>query len=388
MLDLKLLSNELSDRKDDIVGFEQEASDLMESYSLKLSAMDFLDKKINDPLGRYSGSKVLEEGPFIRRYRQQFVSRSKATDWAMEILKDKTIAAVDGSQILPSRRYSVPIGVAQAGLVINRHTRPDGFSTSQKLSLIIPSDFEDYNGVSAYSQTPVSLKRHQLECEQIIRFMHESPGNLVFLDGSLVMSFINQFDDTIRKGYVDSIVELLKASEETRSPVAAYTDMSLNKDIVTLMKKHFKLRPTTHLTDAHLIKDLFKWGDRTRAFLSDRDDRMKMDGAANENPSVLDLYGPYRDTIAFFYIQSSGGLPSKVEMPKWAFEAGMADYVADVVRAECIIRPGYPDIIHRAHEYTVVGNGDTERFNGMLDAFAEQNKIKIYKSAKEINKQL
>ncbi len=322
MLDLKLLSNELSDRKDDIVGFEQEASDLMDSYKLKLSAMDFLDKKINDPLGQYSGSKVLEEGPFIRRYRQQFVSRSKATDWAMEILKDKTIAAVDGSQILPSRRYSVPIGVAQAGLVINRHTRPDGFSTSQKLSLIIPSDFDDYNGVSAYSQTPVSLKRHQLECEQIIRFMHESPGNLVFLDGSLVMSFINQFDDKIRKGYVDSIVELLKASEETRSPVAAYTDMSLNKDIVTLMKKHFKLRPTTHLTDAHLIKDLFKWGDRTRAFLSDRDDRMKMDGAANENPSVLDLYGPYRDTIAFFYIQSSGGLPSKVEMPKWAFEAG------------------------------------------------------------------
>ena len=49
---------------------------------------------------------------------------------------------------------------------------------------------------------------------------------------------------------------------------------------------------------------------------------------------------------------------------------------------------GYPDIIHRAHEYTVVGNGDAERFNGMLDAFAMQNHIKIYKSAKELNKQL
>ena len=260
----------------------------------------------------------------------------------MSVLKDQTIAAVDGSQILPSRRYSVPIGVAQAGLVINQHTGLDGFSTSQKLSIIIPKDFEDQGGVSAYSQTPVSLRRHQLECEQIIRFMHENPGKLVFLDGSLVMSFINQFDEQIRKLYADSIVELLKASEETRTPVAAYTDMSLNKDIVTLMKKHFKLRPTTHLTDAHLIKDLFKWGDRTRAFLSDRDDRMKTNDVSNENPSVLDLYGPYRDTIAFFYIQSSGGLPSKVEMPKWAFEAGMADDIADVVRAECIIRPDTP----------------------------------------------
>jgi hypothetical protein len=388
MLDLKLLSNELLMRKDDIIDFEQEASDLMDSYKIKLPTMDTLDKSINDRLGPYSGSKVLEEGAFIRHFKQQFASRSKATDWALEILQGRTIAAVDGSQILPSRRYSVPIGVAQAGLVINRHTQPDGFSTSQKLSIIIPKDFEDYSGASAYSQTPVSLKRHQLECEQIIRFMHENPGNLVFLDGSLVMSFINQFDDQIRRQYAASIVELLKASEETRTPVAAYTDMSLNKDIVTLMKKHFKLRPTTHLTDAHLIRDLLRWGDRTRAFLSDRDDRMKMNEAAGDNPSVLDLYGPYRDSIAFFYIQSSGGLPSKVELPKWAFEAGMADHITDVVRAECIIRPGYPDIIHRAHEYTVVGNGDTERFNGMLDAFAEQNKIKIYKSAKELNKRI
>ncbi len=388
MLDLKLLSNELSDRKDDIIGFEQEASDLMDSYREKLPMMDTVDKRANDHLGKYSGSKVLEEGAFMKKFKPQFVSRSKATDWALSILKDQTIAAVDGSQILPSRRYSVPIGVAQAGLVINRHTGLDGFSASQKLSIIIPKDFEDYNGVSAYSQTPVSLRRHQLECEQIIRFMHENPGKLVFLDGSLVMSFINQFDDKIRQKYADSIVELLKASEETRTPVAAYTDMSLNKDIVTLMKKHFKLRPTTHLTDAHLIKDLFKWGDRTRAFLSDRDDRMKMNDTTNENPSVLDLYGPYKDTIAFFYIQSSGGLPSKVEMPKWAFEAGMADYVADVVRAECIIRPGYPDIIHRAHEYTVVGNGDAEHFNGMLDAFTAQNQIRIYKSAKDLNKHL
>ncbi len=386
MLDLKLLSKELSNRKDDIIGFEQEASDLMDSYREKLPMMNTLDKSANDQLGKYSGSKVLEEGEFMKKFKPQFASRSKATDWALSILKDQTIAAVDGSQILPSRRYSVPIGVAQSGLIINRHTGLDGFSTFQKLSIIIPKDFEDYNGVSAYSQTPVSLRRHQLECEQIIQFMHENPGKLVFLDGSLVMSFINQFDEKIRQKYADSIVDLLKASEETRTPVAAYTDMSLNKDIVTLMKKHFKLRPTTHLTDAHLIKDLFKWGDRTRAFLSDRDDRMKNNDAAKENPSVLDLYGPYKDSIAFFYIQSSGGLPSKVEMPKWAFEAGMADYVADVVRAECIIRPGYPDIIHRAHEYTVVGNGDAERFNGMLDAFAEQNKIKIYKSAKEINK--
>lgn len=382
MLDLRLLSNELIARKDDIVGFEREASDVMEAYKLKLPMMDNLDKSINEQLGPYSGSKVLEEGAFIRRFKPQFENRSKATDWALDILKGQIIAAVDGSQVFPSRENSLQVGVAQAGLVINRHTGLNGCTTSQKLALILPGEFEAYGGLSAYSQAPVSLKRHQLECDRIIEFMRENPGNIIFLDGSLVMSFINQLDEKVRMKYVDSIVQLLRISEETRTPVAAYTDMSLNKDLITLMRRHFRLIPTTHLYDALLLRFELKWGDRTRAFLSDRDDRGK------DNRSILDLYGPYRDTIAFFYIQSSGGLPSKIEMPKWAFEAGMADHIADVVRAECIIRPGYPDIIHRAHEYTVVGNGDAERFNGMLDAFAEQNKIKIYKSAKELNKQL
>jgi hypothetical protein len=388
MLDLKLLSNELLRKKDDIIGFEREASEVTEEYRQKMELIGSLDQSINEHLGPYSGSKVLEEGDFIRRFKKEFISRSKATDWALEILKGRMIAAVDGSQIFPSRTYSLPIGVAQAGLVINNHTGLDGYSASQKLSIIVPEDFEKHGNISAYSETPVSLQRYRLECEQIILFMREHPGNIVFMDDSLVLSFINKLDDRIQKEYVKAIVQVLQVSEETRSPLVGYTDLPLNKDIITLMKKHFHLKPTSHLTDSYLIQGNLYWGDRTRVFQSDRDDRTLRENTDTFSKSVLDLYGGHRDSIAFFYIQSSGGLPSKIEMPKWAFQAGMTDHIADVVRAECIIRPGYPDIIHRAHEYTVVGNGDAERFNGMLDAFAEQNKIRIYKSAKALNKRL
>jgi hypothetical protein len=198
-----------------------------------------------------------------------------------------------------------------------------------------------------------------------------------------VLSFINELaDEKLRMKYVDAIVNILRTSEETRTPVAAYTDMPLNKDIVTLMKKYFKLPPVTHLSDVHLIRSMLNWADRTRAFTSDRDDK------GRENKSVLDLYGPYRDSVAYFYIQSSGGLPSKVEFPKWAFEEGMADRIADVVRAECIVRPGYPDIIHRAHEFTAINQSESEQFSQMLDHFAAANHIKIYKSAKDLNKHL
>ena len=126
-----------------------------------------------------------------------------------------------------------------------------------------------------------------------------------------------------------------------------------------------------------------QWGDRTRAFISDRDDR-----DLKEKKSVLDLYGKYRDSIAFFYMQSGGNLPSKIEVPKWVYEAGMIDDIANVIRAQCIIRPGYPDIIHRAHEYTVISQTEAEQFSRMLDRFAMANDIRIYKSAKEINKRL
>ncbi len=383
MLDLRLLSRELLDRKDEILDFELKESDVLNKYKEKLPMMDTLDMKVNSELPLYSGSKVLEVGPFVRPFKKRFTNRAEATDWALEVLKGKTLAAVDGSQVFASRRYSVPIGLAQAGLVVNKHTGIDGFSTSYKMALITPSEFDAYKGATAFSEVPVSLMRHQLECEQICEYMRSNPGGLAFFDGSLVLSFINELaDEKIRMKYVDAVVSVLKASEETGTPVAAYTDMPLNKDIVTLMKKYFRLPPVTHLSDVHLIRGTLNWADRTRAFTSDRDDK------GRENKSVLDLYGPYRDSVAFFYILSSGGLPSKVEFPKWAFDEGMTDRIADVVRAECIVRPGYPDIIHRAHEYTAISPMETEQFDRMLDRFAAANHIKIYKSAKELNKRL
>lgn len=391
MLDLKLLNNELIARKDDIIKFEQKASSVSKEYMDRLPAIDSMDRPVNRQLPGYSGCKILEEGPLLHPFTTRFLSRQDATDWAMRVLKNMTVAAVDGSQIYPSRQFSVPIGLAQAGIVVNRHVSVGSFSSSSKMSLIIPGDFEDAGGMYAYSQAPVSLKRHELECDRIVEFMRSEPGSIVFFDGSIVMSFINQIDDDkIRSRYADAIVSILNASIETKTPVVAYTDMSLNKDLINMMRLYFRLPPTSHLTDTYLLKGLLKWGDRTRTFICDRDDRpVKNSDASNKNNrSVLDLYGDHRDTIAFFYIQSSGGLPSKVEIPLWCHDAGMIDRIADVVRAQCIVRPGYPDIIHRSHDYCKIGHADADMFNGVIESFAGRNNVKIYKSAKEFNKLL
>jgi hypothetical protein len=383
MLDIKMLSSELSSRKNEIIGYENELSGASKPYLEKLPALDIMDASANEKLPRYSGCKVLEEGAFIKKFNKKLASRKEATDWALSILKDKTIAAVDGSQIFPSKEISASIGLAQSYTIINSHKEGGQFSTSAIMSLIFPDDFEEYGSRYVYAEAPVSLKRFELECDSIIDFMDRHKGCPIFFDGSIVLSFINQVEEKLRERYVKKIISMLDASEETKTPVIAYTDLSLNRDLVTLIQKYFMLRYSPYIKDIHLIRSSMAWGDRTRAFLSDRDDK-----GGKENKSVLDLYGKHRDMVAFFYIQASGGLPSKVEIPLWCYNSGMVDDIADIIRSECIIRPGYPDIIHRAHEYAKISHTENELFNSILESFAIQNNIKLYRSAKEFNKQL
>ena len=382
MLDLKLLSGELDARKEEIVSYDTGTTTIARSYADRLRLLDGLDRASNARLGPYSGSKVLEEGEFVRRFGHAFRSRQEATDWALRVLAGRNVVAVDGSQVYPSRHISVPIGLVQACTVVNGHGERR-FSTTSRLHLMLPADFER-DGNYVYAQAPVSARRFELECKQIGAYMRSSPGDVVFFDGSLVLSFIRPQEEKEQAKYVAAVTGILDVAEETSSPLVAYTDMSLSKDLITLMRHAFGLPPAGHLSDAFLISPRLRWGDRTRAFACDRDDRPPGGGK-----STLDLYGRHRDDVAYFYIMSGGQLASKVEVPKWCVtDDDLLDRIADTIRAECIVRPGYPDIIHRAHEYAAISFAEAEMFRGMIDAFAARHRIKIYKSAKELNKQL
>jgi hypothetical protein len=149
---------------------------------------------------------------------------------------------------------------------------------------------------------------------------------------------------------------------------------------VTLMMHHiFKLKKSK-LSDTHLFSNIL-WGERTAAFLCDRDDRRGGDSRA-----VLDYYGRFRNNIAFFYMRMSNGLPVRVEFPSWAYQADQVDKIADIIRAECVIRGNYPDILMRAHDAALIRVSEHTLFYGMLDNFCKAHGIKIHKSAKHIHK--
>ena len=102
---------------------------------------------------------------------------------------------------------------------------------------------------------------------------------------------------------------------------------------------------------------------------------------------VLDTYREYRDSIAFFYMRM-GDLPSRIEFPVWcADDTDEIDRIADIVRAETIIRGSYPDILMLAHRNAVITAGERSLFYGMLSRFCAEHGIAAYTGAKQGDKE-
>ncbi len=100
------------------------------------------------------------------------------------------------------------------------------------------------------------------------------------------------------------------------------------------------------------------------------------------------MYAGYRDRIAFFYMRM-GDLPSRIEFPIWcADDTGEIDRIADIIRAETIIRGSYPDILMMAHRNAVITAGEYSLFYRMLNRFCTEHGIVAYTGAKQVHKEL
>src|SRR5258708_2620044 len=56
------------------------------------------------------------------RFPRQFENHQQARDWALATLLDRTTFATDGSQIMPTKDFSVPVAVVQVGWFENHHS--------------------------------------------------------------------------------------------------------------------------------------------------------------------------------------------------------------------------------------------------------------------------
>ncbi len=376
MLDLKNISIQFDARLSAIKSYDVERSELTQEYRRELEKTKIIDTEMNTMLPAYSGAKLLELGKLIHAFPYSWKNRHEAMEWVDSVLSGVAVGAVDGSQIYSDKNYEIPIAVIQTSRIFNRHT--GDYKQETEAAIITPDEFEAAS-VYSFGSEYVDARRFSMECDGIMRLMKEHEKLYVLLDGALILSHINMLNRNIREIYVKAIMRLLEASENTRNPVIGFIDTTIPRDITLMMHFLFKLKKSK-LSDTHLFSHLL-WGERTAVFLCDRDDRR-----GEESKSVLDNYGRFKSEIAFFYMRVSNGLPARVEFPAWVYERGEIDKIADIIRAECVIRGNYPDILMRAHEAALIRMNEHTLFYGMLENFCKAHGININKSAKHFHK--
>ncbi len=334
-------------------------------------------------------------GPILP-FGYEFANHEQARQWA-ECIEGITTVAVDGSQLQPWRDASIPVALIQVGFFINPHMQGRPYTKDVRMEVLSPDEImeESKNERSdpdsyPYSEIQVTLRRYLLEVDTVCSQMEQCASArcaddpvhspVVFFDGSLVVSFALTMPSPYRERYIESAVRLLKTSEELRVPLIGYIDTSYARDIITMLRrldatqKQPILRETKRIHDALLWQGRLQWGDRTPAMICARGD-------------ILDSYGPYRECVAFCYLQTTARRPpARLEFPRWMLDDGVVGPVLDVVRAEVIAGNGYPYAIETADAVSVITMQDREEFYAQFQTFMERQGVKFTFSTKSVSK--
>ncbi|MCL5960668.1 MAG: DNA double-strand break repair nuclease NurA, partial [Chloroflexi bacterium] len=328
--------------------------------------------------GRFPGLVI----PFAQRWR----NHQEARAWALQTLGGVTTFAVDGSQIQPSKDFSIPVAAIQVAWFENHHSPERAHVKDATVEVIPPEDlYVDSGDGYAFSESTVGQRRFCLEVDRLVEYVCEDRGEgpkpLVFLDGSLIVSFAGKLPPESRGAYVRGVVRLLRASEECGVPLVGYVDTTYAKDLTRMLQRVDGLMASQRVHDAQLLSSRMQWGDRSVAWICARE-------------GILDEYldaetgRPFGRGICFAYLKTTSGNPTaRIEFPRWLLDKGNLDQVMDVIRAECIVGNGYPYTIEAADATAVLTAQDRERFYGLFQEFVERNGLNLRFSSKAASKQ-
>ncbi|HTL88566.1 MAG TPA: DNA double-strand break repair nuclease NurA [Leptolyngbya sp.] len=376
----------LLDRKrEDFMSFDRTALQALQRYGTALIQMSQKsDQALLTALEGMTdcGARPLEPlGLFpewITHCNLSWQNREESLKWVRDRITGVSTFSVDGSQIYPSKDFSIPIALVQIGWYENYHLPSGEYEKDIDLDVLTPNDLKVGRGDLADRR--VNLRRFEMECDRIVQYMEERAGNqscLAFFDGSLIATFAEAFDEETRNFYVRCIRSVLQASEDYRIPVIGYIDTSSARDLTEMLQRLCQLPESSTIHDAQLLnraKNQMQWGDRTPIFLCQR-------------PGIRDLYYEQRDRIAFTYLKTSqDGYPARIELPLWVYEEGWHDRVLDWVRAEVIVGGGYPYVIETADQVAVLKSDDRQTFYRLLQDWAEKEDLALRLSRKMISK--
>jgi len=313
--------------------------------------------------------------PFVNSWE----NKQESLLWAKKTLQGINTFAADGSQISPSKDLSIPVGVIQVGWYENRHQSNGEYVKDVALEVLSPDELsEDEGEEGGFPEWIINWKRFEMEVSCLVSYMEKYSDKpkkpICFLDGSLIVSFVQHMLPDRQAKYTNAIHQLLRVSTEMRVPLVGFVDTTYANDFVVMLKYINKLTFHRRVSDAALLNPLMKWGDRSKAYICARDD------------NVLVRY--YEDVIFVYLKTSSGHPPARLDFPRWMFDEGMHESVFDIVRAECLVGNGYPYPAETADAVAVLGMEDRSRFYKIFQEFAQNNNMPLRFSKKAISKHM
>lgn len=410
MLSRTRVTEALHAKRDGFLDYErvtgQELERLLESLTrYEVEPRQVIDEALSfslRPGARPTDERVAGQSS-IRPFAPRWADHRGARRWALTVLSGVTTLAVDGSQITPSPDYALPVGAVQVGWFENPHGTDGDYVKDVHFEILTPNELylgRDRDGLAGdsadapyadtesdassgdaptgltYPDDIVNRRRFVLECEVLIdhmrRYAEEGWKNpqrppVCFFDGSLVISFAAQIrNPSLQRAYVAAVRCLLDVSRETRVPLVGYVDTSRARDLVRMLERFdLTLRPGASITDSQLLNARrLAWGDRSELLACARADGLFGAGNADD-----DFY----PRIGFTYLKTARSTrPTRIEMPRWVHEAGLVEYVLDVIRAECIVGTGYPYALETADALAVITARDRERFHRLFQDFSER----------------
>jgi hypothetical protein len=398
MLYRNLLAEALGARRDEFLRFDADWRARVRDYCGRWRELEALSSatvrarasRSRLSAGALPSTELDRAGSMVVPFERSWASHEEARGWALDALSGRVTFAADGSQLMPGREISMPVAVVQVAWFENPHARDGRYEKQARSEIVSPAELINSTDERVKADTIVDLHRFRLEVEEISRFLHRRKGwqergertPVALLDGTLLIS-IALPKTRIQDAYVNALSDLVRLSSETRVPVVGFVDQSYARDLVRLLdvlKGQTEPAGGVSIYDAQFLHAgaegappvLEQWGARTSFCYSLRE------GFEDERGEPL---------IGFTYLQTtSEGLPARVDVPAWVYEAGLLDDVLDAVRGECVVGLGYPYVIESADAAAVITTRDRTEFLRVIQEFAEREHFNFGLSRKSMSK--
>lgn len=345
----------------------------------------------------------------IIKFPEPYRPHQEMINWAKNNIQNKIVVGSDGSQIYQVNEINIPVALVQIVRYCNEHSLTSkSYSSDRKIEILTPKElyYLDESQKETTSQQPVDAKRFYYEMKMLVESMQQfhnrniDPTDAFCLtDGSLVLSFLYTIAEGPKKIYFDALEDVINHSSMYKYPIVGYIDSSAAKDIANMLfylndtqsvnknpgetedpnESPVKIISDVKVIDTYCRKHLnysLQWGDRTCAFICDRNDL---------------IYKQYPDKIksriAFFYIKLNSISLSRVEFPEWCLDyPGMVENIAHLLRVESIIGSGYPYTLDQCHHRCVIHSDERNKFLRLFQGFGDQNGLKIKIKSKSRSK--